>query len=89
MSSAVSGIWSGEGLEQPLLPESREALLPEARSGGQGACTSPSERDEAAANVQLWRQPLCPSFQGAGLLTLYWQQWLMIDSFSLQIALQC
>ena len=34
------------------------------------------ERD--GCRLLQWRQPLCPFFQGAGMLKFYWHKWLII-----------
>lgn len=38
----------------------------------------PKERD--GHRLLQWRQPLCPFFQGAGLLKFYWHTWLIIQT---------
>ena len=43
---------------------------------------APEAREHALPDQRgkctITRWPLCPFFQGAGLLKLYWQQWLII-----------
>ena len=38
----------------------------------------PHRRGTWRRQMYIWRQPLCPFFQGAGLLKLYWHKWLII-----------
>ena len=64
----------GQGLGFRL----EKAGLPEASSGGQGVYAFPKKMDGRRLLHQ--RQPLCPSFQGTGLLKLYWQQWLITQT---------